>query len=146
MGIVFSVLLGCTSSPPPDTGYDSDTSTDTNEPLVRITEAIEDPTHDADIQSIWLLNCGGCHLAQNHKGRLNLVDAYDKIVNVASDDVPTMPLITPGDLSSSYLWRKLEGSHLIAGGDGEQMPGAFREFTDPERDTIEHWILDSAPR
>lgn len=111
------------------------------------TTTIGNPTHDADIQPIWEEACGtSCHIDDND-GDLQLgTDAYDAIVNVPSVDVPTMNLITPGNLDESYLWHKLEGTHLSVGGEGLAMPRGSVNFGKKKHERIEKWILDGAPR
>ena len=60
-------------------------------------------------------------------------------------DVPSMPLIDPGDPENSYLWRKIDGTHIAAGGAGATMPRTG-SIGKKKRDKIEAWILDNAPR
>lgn len=104
------------------------------------------PTHDADIQPIWDESCGNtCHI-NDDDGNLSLSDAYDKIVGVPSDDLPSMNLVEPGDPDASYLWRKIDNTHLEVGGDGAEMPRGFLTIGKKKRERVEQWILDGAPR
>ena len=101
-------------------------------------------SHDADIQSIWNAECGAaCHLGSSSSGGISLQDGYTSMVGVASKDIPSMALVEPGDLDGSYLWLKLNNTHLSAGGSGGIMPksGAL-----PSSDLaiIETWILEGA--
>ena len=48
--------------------------------------------------------------------------AYSAIVNVQSNEAPTMDRIEPFDSAYSYLWHKISGTHLSVGGSGAQMP------------------------
>ena len=54
-----------------------------------------------------------------------------------------MDYIEPGDLDNSYLWRKLTGTHIAAGGSGSAMP-ASGSLTSAQKSTIETWILEGA--
>lgn len=101
-------------------------------------------SHDADIQSIWNAECGAaCHLGSSSSGGISLRDGYTSMVGVASKDIPSMALVEPGDPDGSYLWLKLNNTHLSAGGAGSIMPksGAL-----PSSDLaiIETWILEGA--
>ena len=105
------------------------------------------PTHDVDIQPIWEKSCGAtCHINDDDGGLQLGNDAYDQIVGVASDDVPTMNLIEPGSLDDSYLWRKLDGTHIAVGGEGFTMPRGSFTLKKRDKNRIEAWILDGAPR
>jgi len=96
-------------------------------------------THDVDIQPVWTASCvnASCHLF--------MADAYDNIVNVPCSQVPTMRFIQPGSPEMSYLWRKLENTHLAAGGMGQAMPpgGPLKAST---LEMIRVWIEEGAPR
>ncbi len=105
------------------------------------------PTHDAVIQAIWEKSCGTtCHIDDDDGGLQLGNDAYDQIVGVASDDVPSMNLIEPGSLDDSYLWRKLDGTHTAVGGEGFTMPRGSFTLKKRDKNKIEAWILDGAPR
>jgi len=60
-------------------------------------------------------NTGG-----NFIGGINLDDFEASTLNVPSS--AGLPLIAPGDHLNSYLWRKLDGTHLDVGGNGIRMP------------------------
>lgn len=96
-------------------------------------------THDVDIQPVWSANCANasCHPS--------MADAYDVLVNVPSNQLPSMHFIQPGSPDMSYLWRKLEGTHVAAGGMGEAMPpgGPLKAST---LEMIRVWIVEGAPR
>ncbi len=125
-----------------DSDTDSDTDTDTD------TDSDTDPTGGSlsfatDIQLIFDVRCKGCHVEGDAQGGLNLDDGWAKIVNVPSLDVAAMDEIEPGDLDNSYLWHKLQGTHLDVAGSGSKMPktGAMSVS---ELDTVEGWILAGA--
>lgn len=97
-------------------------------------------THDSDIQSIWNARCTGCH---GSSGGLSLSSsAHGKIVNVGSKS--SLDYVTPGDPEASYLFRKLENTHLsVSGGSGSAMP-LRSSIPSSEVDKIETWILEGA--
>ena len=136
-------LTGCVTPEPHDPNTDPED--DTGAPVDTASPAVEDPTHDQHIQPIWTTKCGDCHTVYN-EGSLRLLDAYDRIVGVPSEDVSVLNLIQPFEPESSYLWHKVEGTHLSVGGQGSTMPTGSLVLEDHERQTLENWILDGAPR
>lgn len=110
-----------------------------------------------DIAPIFTQTCDGCHLNGVALGNLSLDNGHADIVNVASDQVPAMNLITPSDLDNSYLWLKLTNTHSDVG-EGDVMPtdGIIAttetktdlDGNDVEIDTlqvIQFWIENGAP-
>ena len=108
----------------------------------------------ADIQPIWTINCTGCHEQPDPFRGLVVVDpdpsrTRRNIVNVFATepdfDSIAPRLVRPWLPANSYLWRKLEGTHLDAGvlGEGGRMPqgGALN---DAELHLVESWILEGA--
>lgn len=93
--------------------------------------------------------CIGCHPNEPPAAGLDLhgdaMFIYSNLVGVSSTEVPDMNRITRGSASDSYLWRKITGSHLEAGGSGEMMPLGAVPLDDETLDLIERWILDGAP-
>lgn len=99
----------------------------------------------ADIQPIIDDNCIVCHAPPLVPAYMDLtVDAYAEIVGVASAELPAMNRIEPADPSQSYLWHKVEGTHLDVGGLGERMPQYGPYLSQPVRDVIEGWIHEGA--
>jgi hypothetical protein len=102
----------------------------------------------ADVQPIWNGNCT-CHL-QGPSGTmtatvltLNPESSYDELVGVASEQVPGMDRVTPADLDGSYLWHKLQGTHMDVGGMGTSMPQGLMLGEEPMA-TVEAWIAGGA--
>jgi len=96
--------------------------------------------HDLDIQGIWNSNCTGCH---GSSGGLSLASsAHGRIVDVKSSSV--LDYIEPGLPDSSYLFRKVEGTHSsVSGGGGAKMPrGGSLSSSDIAK--IETWIEEGA--
>jgi hypothetical protein len=81
------------------------------------------PSFSRDIQPVFDSNCVACHQSQGASGNLNLESgsAYAALVSVKSDESP-LPYVAPGNPDGSYLIRKIEGTHIQAGGSGERMP------------------------
>ena len=110
-------------------------------------------SHAADIQPIWDMYCvTACHEQGGEWPTNDLSgDAYAAIVDVPSGQNSLMNYITPGEPDNSYLWHKMLGTQIDAGGSGLNMPKANVGETDPEvvpqadLDTIECWILEGAP-
>jgi len=111
----------------------------------KIDGPIEDPTFD-DVQPILTTSCavGGCHDGTSFPDMTD--PAYDNIVDVASVELPTMNVITPGDTDNSYLYHKINGTQGDAGGSGNRMPLGLPELTADEITTIGNWIDDGAPQ
>lgn len=99
-------------------------------------------SHDVDILPIWQETCGtSCHILDDDGG---LTLTYDNLVSVPSEDVPTMNRVEPGSPDDSYLWHKLEGTHLDVGGAGSTMPRGLVELKPKQRQKIERWITEGA--
>lgn len=69
--------------------------------------------------------------------------AYDNLVGVPASQLKTMSRIEPGDPQRSYLWLKLNGAHVDAGGYGETIPVLW---TEQEKVRIRTWIEQGARR
>ena len=71
-----------------------------------------------EIQAIFDTKCLSCH---GTAGRLALDNFESKTLSVDST-VPGLVLIVPGNHQESYLWHKVNRSHIEAGGNGSPMP------------------------
>jgi hypothetical protein len=98
--------------------------------------------HSRDVQPIWNSRCTGCH---GSSGGLNLraPNGWSNIVDEPSNQLPSMPLVDPGDHLNSYLWHKIDDTHRDVGGSGDLMPGGFLPVA--QRDLIRTWIDEGAP-
>ena len=56
----------------------------------------------------------------------------------------SMPLVTAGDASQSYLYHKIAGTHSSVGGSGTQMPKNAAAMSSSDMAAVEQWILDGA--
>lgn len=102
----------------------------------------------SDVQPIWNGNCT-CHL-QGPSGTmtatvltLNPDASYDELVGVPSEQVPEMDRVTGGDPDQSYLWHKLQNTHLEVGGMGTSMPQGLQLGAE-DLAVIEAWIAAGA--
>jgi len=100
------------------------------------------------IQPIWNSACT-CHL-QGPSGTmtatvltLNEDVSYMNLVYTASEQAPELDRIVPNDSAASYLWRKLQGTQVEAGGSGTAMP-QIGELTEEQLQLIQDWILAGA--
>ena len=75
-------------------------------------------TFVSDIQPILTASCMPCHAPGGAQGNgpsfgLQLTEnAFNNIVGVGAGQCGTMDLVTPGDRQMSWLYRKIQGSHL----------------------------------
>ena len=95
-------------------------------------------------EQVFQVSCAPCH-TDRVSGALSLRASDQLLTNLlsASVQLPDMPRVTPGDLSQSYLWLKVTGAHVEAGGLGELMPlGAT--LSREQLDLLRRWIEESA--
>lgn len=106
-------------------------------------------SHDEDILPYWTFSCViYCH-GNNPDGpaadlSLEYDVAYDALVGVQSQQVD-MLLVSPGSTEDSYLWHKLQDTHLVVGGSGVQMPKDAAMLDAQTMARIETWLLIGAP-
>jgi hypothetical protein len=70
-------------------------------------------------------------------------EAYMNLIGKTSAQVPTMQIVEPGALNASYLWHKVNGTHLEVGGIGVIMPPTV-PLDAEERRVFERWIASGA--
>lgn len=87
-----------------------------------------------------------CHAGETPSfwPRLDPEVAYAQIVDVPSQQVPTMPLVAPFDPANSYLLLRLRGTGADAGGLAGTMP-PNDPLDDASIASIEAWIANGAP-
>ena len=102
--------------------------------------------YETDIQPIWN-NCT-CHqigpsgMMEAEVLTLNQGMSYGQLVGTPSEQAP-LSRIAAGDLEGSYLWHKLQGTHLDVGGMGDPMPQVGMLSAEDEA-AIEAWIVGGA--
>jgi len=91
--------------------------------------ADEAVSYRSQIQPIFNAQCVYCHVTGAENGGLNLARAssYASLVGAPSTESPLLR-VTPGKPDNSYLWHKLNGTHVSVGGSGNAMP-----MSDPPR-------------
>lgn len=108
-------------------------------------------------QFIFTRNCAfsGCHGDDNPaqgtneaKGIsvvMNLSEgrAHAALVDVDSEEVPSMKRVVPGDPESSYLWYKVTNTHAEVGGVGTRMPPELL-LAETDQAIIRAWIEGGA--
>lgn len=91
--------------------------------------------------------CSACHTGPQSNalpGGMDLTSAaasFANIVGIASEQVPTLNRVEPGDPDNSYLIQKLEGTAAV----GAQMPFAQPPLDATTIASIRQWIADGAP-
>jgi hypothetical protein len=93
---------------------------------------------------------GGLFLGAKDKLGSDASDVRKLIVGVASKDLPTMPFVTVGDPSKSFLLHKMDGDQCqfaaqCTGGDCQQtMPQGSDALPADRRDIVRRWIAQGA--
>ena len=98
-----------------------------------------------DIQAnVFTPSCAnaGCHSgATAPQGlRLEAGQAFNNLVNVASNEVPSLLRVEPGNPDDSYLVQKIEGTAAV----GSRMPLGRPPLSQDLIDDIRQWISDGA--
>jgi hypothetical protein len=96
----------------------------------------------SEIQAIFDSRCVGCH---GSSGGLTLTSSvsYNNLVNVPSNQMPSLDRVEPGDPDNSYLVWKIEGRTGIT---GSRMPLGGPFLSQETIDLIRSWISAGAPR
>lgn len=97
-----------------------------------------------NVQAIFDASCS-CHNtapspAVNGNLSLRAEDSHVSLVGKKASGLPAMDLVTPMDLSQSYLYLKLTGEFAAAGGTGDRMPPFGAPLSDDQLLLIEEWI------
>jgi hypothetical protein len=99
-----------------------------------------------DLVPVLRSQCAICHLTGQEPGQMALHPraAYKSIVGAPSVEAP-LARVKPGAPEESYLLRKIEGTHLDAGGNGERMPLAQAPLDAATIAKFRAWIAAGAP-
>ena len=86
--------------------------------------------------------CTQCHIGANapHGLRLDAANSYALLVNVASDEVPTLKRVNPGNPDQSYIVQKIQGNAAVGG----RMPLGQAQLPQDRIDLIRSWIAGGA--
>ena len=111
---------------------------------------VDDDDDDCDLflgqvqAEIFTPQCSICHIPGHGSGlALNAANTYGGTVNVPATQLPTMDRVEPSDLGNSYLWHKVDGTHLAAGGSGAEMP-LVGGLSYDQVQLLSGWIEDGA--
>lgn len=98
-----------------------------------------------DVAPLLKQYCATCHLTGDEPGSMALhpKGAYQSLVGVKSEESALLR-VAPGKPDESYLYLKITGQHLKAGGVGEAMPFGTEPLSDADIALIRQWILDGA--
>ena len=88
--------------------------------------------------------CAVCHIGAGapHGLRLDAADSYNLLVGVASEEVPGLLRVKPGDAADSYMVQKIEGHAAV----GQRMPLGGPYLSADVIAVIRQWISDGASR
>lgn len=105
------------------------------------------PSFSRDVAPILKTRCATCHLTGKEAGNVQLIPAtaYANLVGVRSTESPLMR-VTPGNPDASYMIRKIEGTHIAAGGKGARMPFAAPPLPAEQIALIRTWVAQGAKR
>ena len=101
---------------------------------------------DVDIQPVLTRRCqDNCHSVEDpvSMSMTEGHDTYGELVNIAATQAPLYDRVEPYEPDLSYLWHKVNGTHLEVGGMGSQMPRRG-ELLESERAMIRRWIEEGA--
>jgi hypothetical protein len=100
----------------------------------------------AEIVPLLRTQCATCHLTGKEAGSIALHPraAYANLVGVPSVESKLLR-VKPGAPDESYLMRKLDGTHLDAGGSGARMPFGAAPLDAATLAKIRAWIAIGAP-
>ncbi len=108
----------------------------------------DDSAHQDDLQHVqsvvFTKYCASCHDGTHPTG-LDLRDGqtYASTVGVASSQLPSMNRVTAGASATSYLWHKVNDTHVGEGGSGDHMPPTGM-MPQGKRNKVQAWIDDGA--
>lgn len=107
--------------------------------------AAEPVSFAKDIVPVLKTRCVMCHLTGQEPGNMKLAPkaAYATLVGVKATET-ALNRVEPGKPDESYLVRKLEGTHVAAGGTGERMPTGGAPLPPEQMAAIRAWIEQGA--
>ena len=104
------------------------------------------PPADSDFQEIqdtvFTPICTQCHIGANAPQglRLDAANSYAMLVNVASNEVPNLLRVNPGNPDQSYIVQKIQGNAAVGG----RMPLGQSPLPQDRIDLIRSWIASGA--
>jgi len=103
----------------------------------------------SDAAAVFALSCAtqGCHTGNPPTSAPDTLDtayAWDALVGQPAIQVPSLPLVDPGNPDHSYLVLKIRGTASGVGGVATRMPLNTRPLSDEDQAAVEGWILAGA--
>ena len=137
------LAMGCAEDGGDDTGADggTDSAAETDDGMMGPV------SFETSIEPILTAGCvEGCHEIDglNENLILSAPNTYDALVDVMSGQLPQMKYVNPGDKSTSYMWHKLNNTHIDEGGIGAQMPYQNMQLPAADLILIGDWIDEGA--
>jgi len=107
--------------------------------------ATEPASFSKDVVPVLKTRCVMCHLTGKEPGNMKLAPkvAYATLVGVKAMETG-LARVEPGKPDQSYLVRKLEGTHVAAGGTGDRMPVGGAPLPPEQMAAIRAWIEQGA--
>ena len=114
----------------------------TNANFVVVDPVVTGVNFATQIQPIFSQRCDHCHSGGGAPQglRLDAANSYDDLVDVPSQEVPSLKRVDPGDPDNSYLVQKIEGTAAVGG----RMPLGGSRLPQEEIDLIRQWIGQGA--
>ena len=114
----------------------------TNANFVVVDPVTATVNYGAQIQPIFSQRCDHCHSGSGAPQglRLDAGNSYGDLVDVPSQEVPSLKRVDPGDPDNSYLVQKIEGTAAVGG----RMPLGGSRIPQEEIDLIRQWISEGA--
>lgn len=139
-----------TNQPTTTDATDTTDGTSTTEGTGTPTTGSLEVDYETDIQPIWDANCTtGCHVAGGSASSWFVItpgDSHGAIVGKQSIGLASMQLVAPGDRDNSYLWHKINNTHVEVGGNGTAMPPPpAAALSSGDLEKIGAWIDAGAP-
>ncbi len=99
-----------------------------------------------DVMPVFMARCVMCHVEGAEQENLSLYpDAWAQLVGVPSKE-SGLKRVEPGAPDKSYLYLKVQGTQLKAGGSGARMPFQQDPLTPAELALLRQWIEEGAQR
>lgn len=98
--------------------------------------------YTTQIQPIFTAKCISCHsgAAAPHGLKLDAANSFANLVNVASDEVPSLKRVKPFNPDNSYIVQKVEGTAAVGG----RMPLGQAPLSTAQISLIRQWIIAGA--
>lgn len=109
-----------------------------------VAETVAEVSFNEQVVPLLKRHCVMCHMAGGAQGKFSLYPGPYLNIVAAPSSQSKLSQVEPGSLQNSYLFHKLTGTHIKAGGSGASMP--YQRDSLPKTDivTIRQWIKQGA--